>query len=184
MATLAQRQALAPRPVNDSTPQRPSANPGPSSAHSLKRAREDDLEDTTASRGSAKRSRPSLDNISAALHAIAPEMKTNPLELTPRPVKAVPTIIKSIKQADRPKEDEISTENRQSKKTRAEKEKSRDARLAAEQDFIAKYRRAFPSWRFYFDGVPEPAAKAAAKRVESLGAVITRSIVFYPCSFI
>lgn len=174
MATIVHRQALAPRPVNDSTPQRLSGSAGPGSSHSLKRAREDDGEDVVASRGSAKRSRASLDNISDTLRAIAPETKIAALELTPRPMKPAHTVAKVDKQADRTTEDKLTKGNRtSSKKTREEKEKSHAARLAAEEEFSSKYRSAFPSWKFYFDGVPTAAVATATKRIESLGAVVS-----------
>lgn len=64
-----------------------------------------------------------------------------------------------------------STSNSSKSSHKELKEKARLARLEAEEEFRTKYRAAFPSWRFYFDGVPSPQVAAACRRIESLGAV-------------
>jgi hypothetical protein len=144
------RPALALRPSNASL-----SGSNARSVSGTKRTRDEDADDLAETRGSAKRTR--VDTPAISTNIFNKELKTPKLE------KAV----------DAPK---TGLENRPTAgtataKKRSEKEKSKAARLAAEEDFRVKYRDAFPAWKFYFDGVPSVAVTSATRRIQALGAV-------------
>lgn len=65
-----------------------------------------------------------------------------------------------------------------------EKDEKRALRDAAREDFRVKYRKAFPSWSFYFDAdlMDNPVAEALQADVESLGAVRSNSPLYIICN--
>ncbi|KAG8749293.1 hypothetical protein FRC14_001543 [Serendipita sp. 396] len=164
MASTIRRPALAPRPVNSSgisSTQRPSTN--------LKRSRDDDADDATATRGSTKRSR--VDDVPSP-------MTQPPLPHVGTPLPSKGTTNDALIQTPT-NEKTVDKENATVKRSRAEKdkarvekEKARAARHEAEELFVKKYRSAFPSWRFYFDGVPVQAVAAVSKKIKLLGGVV------------
>lgn len=109
-----------------------------------KRTRDDDAEDLAETRGSAKRPRVDV----AAIELQTPKLEVVKPGLENRQTAATATA-----------------------KKRLDKEKSKAARLAAEEDFRLKYRNAFPAWKFYFDGVPSGAVASTTRKIQALGAV-------------
>jgi hypothetical protein len=142
-AIVVHRPALALRPSN--------AGLSPSNTRSVsgtKRTRDDeDAEDIAETRGSAKRARVDVDVKTPKLDK-AVEVPIPKVNLENKPIAVTATA-----------------------KKRSDKEKSRAARQAAEEDFRLKYRNAFPAWTFYFDGVPSGAVVSATRKIQALGAV-------------
>ncbi|PVF94676.1 hypothetical protein CPB86DRAFT_632490 [Serendipita vermifera] len=157
MAFVQTRPALAPRTINA-----PSISPNSGSNVNAKRSRDDADDEPSASRSSTKR----------------PRLENHPSASTENSAK-LSSITTSHTLADKNEDNHLiattkssTKESASAKKTKVDKEKSKAAKLAAEEDFREKYRAAFPSWKFYFDAVPQPARNAATKKIELLGAVV------------
>lgn len=159
MSSVTRRPALVSVPINASL-----VTSSQKIINGAKRSREDDPDDAAATRSSAKRLRldvtpqstlpiPSFD-----ITACTPEPKVHFQEKS----KDSGVVSKGL---DLPKD------ARSSKKSQADKEKAKAAKLEAEELFRHRYRAAFPEWRFYFDGVPLGAVHTATRKIEQLGAV-------------
>ena len=146
------RPALALRPSNASL-----SGSNARSVSGTKRTRDEDADDLAETRGSAKRTR--VDTPAISTNIFNKESKTPKLE------KPVDVVAPKTGLENRPTAGTATAEKR------AEKEKSRAARLAAEEDFRLKYRNAFPAWKFYFDGVSSGAVASATRKIQALGAV-------------
>jgi hypothetical protein len=154
MASVSHRPALALRPTNASL-----TASNTRSVSGTKRTRDDDTDDVAETRGSAKRSRVDVVATAISTNIFNKESKTPKLE------KPVDVVAPKTGLENRPTAGTATAEKR------AEKEKSRAARLAAEEDFRLKYRNAFPAWKFYFDGVSSGAVASATRKIQALGAV-------------
>ncbi|KAG8809004.1 hypothetical protein FRC17_003656 [Serendipita sp. 399] len=163
-STIDRRPALVPRPVNAasgiSSTLRPPIN--------LKRSRDDEADEASATQGSAKRSR--VDDAPSPTAQPAP-----PHVGTPLPTKNVVETLTKTPTNDQSagKENGTLKKSRTEKEeAKAEKEKARAERREAEMLFVKKYRSAFPSWRFYFDGVPAQSVAIVSKKIKLLGGVV------------
>jgi hypothetical protein len=168
MAFVQTRPALAPRIINTPTPT-PSPNSG--SNANAKRSRDDADDEPSATRSSTKR--PRLEGPLTAPTENSAKLSSLITSQIPVDKKEDKNLVATTKSSTK--------DSASAKKIRADKERSRAAKQAAEEDFREKYRAAFPSWKFYFDAVPLAARNAATKKIELLGAV--RAMVScLPCS--
>lgn len=165
MSSASKRPPLAPRPTNGSIPYGHLSH-----TSSQKRPREDDGDDASATRVFTKRSRV---DYSASTH-LQPSLPSLAVPVTPKVNDTNRLKVETlVLRGPTPKDKDATREavSRLAKKTKIDKEKAKLAKLQAEEEFRTKYRQAFPSWKFYFDGVAPDAVRNATKRIEALGGV-------------
>lgn len=158
-----------------------SSHSRPPTTNGIKRSRddEDDAQDDVDPRfgntGSAKKSR--LEDISSVINIVNKDTKTPKVDKLE--IKGIDASAVENKPDNTSTAKSTTTNSTANAKRKAEKEKARAARLEAEEEFRVKYRQAFPSWKFYFDGVPSDAVSSATRRIEALGAVSHASYLLH-----
>jgi hypothetical protein len=146
---------------------------------SQKRPREDEGDDASATRVSSKRTRVDYHGSSHLQPSHShPSNHTLAQPVTPKVTDSNRLKVETLALRGPTPRDKDSTQDaasRLAKKTKADKEKEK---LRVAEEFRTKYREAFPSWKFYFDGVAPDAVRHATKKIEALGAVSNTGTMF------